>query len=51
MTGDTPGIVHPVMLGGGKPVFLPLKQRLDLQFVETRTFDNRAALLRYDRRK
>jgi dihydrofolate reductase len=44
-------IVHPVVLGGGKPVFLPPKQRLDLQFVETRTFDNRSVLLRHDRRR
>jgi dihydrofolate reductase len=44
-------IVHPVVLGGGKPVFLPPKERIDLQFVETRTFDNRSVLLRYDRRK
>jgi dihydrofolate reductase len=41
--------VHPVVLGGGKPLFLPPKERLNLQLVETRTFDSRTALLHYER--
>ena len=41
-------VVHPVVLGGGKPVF-PDKDRLDLRLVETRGFDGRSVLLRYER--
>ncbi|MEV0427777.1 dihydrofolate reductase family protein [Micromonospora sp. NPDC050495] len=41
-------VVHPVVLGGGTPVF-PDKDRLDLRLVETRTFDGRSVLLRYER--
>ncbi|MEQ4719222.1 dihydrofolate reductase family protein [Nonomuraea sp. B19D2] len=42
-------MVHPVVLGGGRPLFLPQKDRVDLRLVETRTFDSRVALLRYER--
>jgi dihydrofolate reductase len=41
-------VVHPVVLGGGAPVF-PGKERLDLRLVETRAFDGRSVLLRYVR--
>ncbi|MCM0676660.1 dihydrofolate reductase family protein [Micromonospora phytophila] len=41
-------VVHPVVLGGGKPVFTA-KDRFDLGLVATRSFDSRAVLLRYDR--
>ncbi|GAA0626650.1 dihydrofolate reductase family protein [Kutzneria viridogrisea] len=41
--------VHPVLLGGGKPVFARAGQRLDLRLVETRTFDERVVLLRHQR--
>ncbi|GAA4572552.1 dihydrofolate reductase family protein [Micromonospora coerulea] len=41
-------VVHPVVLGGGTPVF-PGKERLDLRLVETRGFDGRSVLLRYER--
>ncbi|MFE9655709.1 dihydrofolate reductase family protein [Micromonospora sp. NPDC006431] len=41
-------VVHPVVLGGGTPVF-PDKDRLDLRLVETRGFDGRSVLLRYVR--
>lgn len=41
-------VVHPVVLGGGRPVF-PDKNRLDLRLVETRGFDGRSVLLRYER--
>ncbi|SCL36842.1 Dihydrofolate reductase [Micromonospora rhizosphaerae] len=41
-------VVHPVVLGGGKPVF-PAKDRLDLRLAETRGFDGRSVLLRYAR--
>ncbi|MGW1490024.1 dihydrofolate reductase family protein [Streptomyces sp. NBC_00191] len=42
-------VVHPVVLGGGKPLFLQGKDRLNLQFVESRSFDARTVLLRYER--
>lgn len=41
-------VVHPVVLGGGTPVFRD-KERLDLRLVETRGFDGRSVLLRYVR--
>lgn len=40
-------IVHPVVLGGGKPVHHPNGRR-DLRLVETRSFDDRTVLLRHD---
>ena len=40
--------VHPVVLGGGKPVFLD-PQRFDLRLAQTRTFDENVVLLRYER--
>lgn len=41
--------VHPVILGGGKPMFGPLQDRIDLQLVEMRTFGSGIVLLRYQR--
>jgi dihydrofolate reductase len=41
-------IVHPVVLGGGKPAYHPVKERVTLQLTDTRTFDNRTVLLRHD---
>ncbi|RZT07427.1 dihydrofolate reductase [Kribbella sp. VKM Ac-2569] len=40
-------IVHPVVLGGGKPVHQPTGRRA-LRLAETRSFDNRTVLLRHD---
>lgn len=40
-------IVHPVILGGGKPVYQPTGRRT-LRLAETRAFDGRAVLLRHD---
>jgi dihydrofolate reductase len=42
-------VVHPVVLGGGKPAFLRPDGRISLTLVESRTFDDRAVLLRYER--
>ncbi|MEV0647922.1 dihydrofolate reductase family protein [Phytomonospora sp. NPDC050363] len=42
-------VVHPVLLGGGKPVFAPADSRVRLRLVETRAFDGTTVLLRYDR--
>ncbi|QNS08459.1 dihydrofolate reductase family protein [Streptomyces xanthii] len=41
--------VHPVVLGGGKPVFAAPQQRIDLTLAETRTFDSQVVLLRHER--
>ncbi|MFF8599143.1 dihydrofolate reductase family protein [Streptomyces sp. NPDC015232] len=41
--------VHPVVLGGGKPVFTTPAQRMDLTLTETRTFDSQVVLLRHER--
>ncbi|HEU4948842.1 MAG TPA: dihydrofolate reductase family protein [Kribbella sp.] len=40
-------VVHPVVLGGGKPVFQPPKERLGMRLIESRTFDSRTVLLHY----
>ncbi|GGS77018.1 hypothetical protein GCM10010156_39810 [Planobispora rosea] len=42
-------VVHPVVLGGGKPLLAAPGNRIDLRLVETRTFDSRAVMLRYRR--
>jgi dihydrofolate reductase len=42
-------VVHPVVLGGGKRLFLKPKDRINLQLVESRSFDSRTVLLRYRR--
>jgi dihydrofolate reductase len=39
--------VSPVVLGGGTPYFPPLKQRLQLKLIETRTFPSRVVYVRY----
>ncbi len=40
--------VHPVVLGGGKPVFQHPK-RFDLKLVESKVFDETVVMLRYQR--
>lgn len=42
--------VHPVLLGGGTPLFPRLGQRVDLELVETRSFTGGVLYLRYRRR-
>lgn len=39
--------VHPVVLGGGKPMFGQLHGKINVQLVETRTFVSGVVLLRY----
>lgn len=39
--------VHPVILGEGKPLFIDIKQRLNLQLVNTRTFSSGVVQLIY----
>jgi len=41
--------VHPVLVGGGTPFFPPLDEQVDLELLETRTFDSRVVYLRYGR--
>ncbi|PRX50444.1 dihydrofolate reductase [Prauserella shujinwangii] len=41
--------VHPVVLGGGRPTFLTPAARFDLRLAESRTFDDKVVLLRYER--
>jgi dihydrofolate reductase len=41
--------VSPVVLGGGTPYFPALEQRIDLELVETRTFESRVVYARYRR--
>ncbi len=40
-------VVHPVVLGGGTPLFLEPENRINLQLIESRTFDSQSVLLRY----
>jgi dihydrofolate reductase len=39
--------VHPVLLGSGIPLFLPLKRQIDLELVECRAFRSGCVYLRY----
>jgi dihydrofolate reductase len=39
--------VHPVLLGSGIPLFLPMKRQIDLELLECRKFKNGCVLLRY----
>jgi dihydrofolate reductase len=41
--------IHPVVLGGGKPMFPILDEPVPLRLVETTTFGNGVVLLRYER--
>jgi dihydrofolate reductase len=41
--------VHPVVLGGGTPLFPPLTDRQAMTLLESRTFDGRVAGLRFAR--
>ena len=42
-------LVHPVVLGGGKPFFPSLERRIGLRLRETRTFRSGVEYLRYER--
>jgi hypothetical protein len=39
--------VYPVLVGGGSPFFPQRERRVDLDFVETRTFSSKVVYLRY----
>ena len=40
--------IHPVILGGGKPMFPALREKIDLQLAGTQTFGSGVVLLRYE---
>jgi dihydrofolate reductase len=40
-------VVHPVLVGGGIPYFAHRERRVDLDLVETRTFNSKFVYLRY----
>jgi dihydrofolate reductase len=40
-------MVYPVLVGGGIPFFAQRERRVDLELVETRTFNSRVVYLRY----
>jgi dihydrofolate reductase len=42
-------VVHPVVLGGGKPMFPAMDSMISLRLMETRRFGSGAILLRYER--
>jgi dihydrofolate reductase len=39
--------IHPVLLGAGIPLFLPMKRQVDLVLVECKTFKNGCVLVKY----
>jgi len=39
--------VHPVILGGGKPIFVDLKRRTDLKLIDTKTYNTGLVSLTY----
>ncbi|MGB7537844.1 MAG: dihydrofolate reductase family protein [Anaerolineales bacterium] len=39
--------IHPVIVGGGKPMFPELRDKISLKLVETRTFGSGVVLLKY----
>jgi dihydrofolate reductase len=40
-------LVHPVVLGSGKPLFKDIRQKQDLKLLEARAFNNGVVMLRY----
>lgn len=43
-------VVHPVVLGSGKPFFPSLRERIGLRLLETHTFSSGVVYLRYEAR-
>jgi dihydrofolate reductase len=39
--------VHPVILGGGKPLFNNMKQRINLKLIDTKTYSTGLVFLKY----
>ena len=49
LVDDYRPFVYPVIVGGGKPFFPSLRTSLELELVETRSFESRVVYLRYQR--
>ena len=41
-------LVHPVILGNGKPLFKDIRERHNLKLISTEVFKNGVVLLRYE---
>ena len=44
-------LVHPVVLGSGKPLFKDIRQKHDLKLLEAKIFRNGVVMLRYSLKK
>ena len=44
-------LLHPVVLGSGKPLFKDIRQKHDLKLLEAKTFSNGVVMLRYAPKK
>jgi dihydrofolate reductase len=42
-------VIHPIILGVGKPLFINIKDRVKLDLIDTRTFKNGVELVRYQK--
>ena len=40
--------IHPVLLGDGVPLFLPMEQQVNLKLRESRAFNNGCVMVTYD---
>lgn len=40
--------IHPVLLGGGKPLFIDIKDRVNLQLLESKTYDTGLVSVKYE---
>lgn len=43
-------VIHPIILGVGKPLFTNIKNRVMLNLIDTKTFKNGAELVRYQKK-
>jgi dihydrofolate reductase len=43
--------VHPVLLGGGKPLFINITKRINLKLTESKTYDTGLVSLKYEFKK
>jgi dihydrofolate reductase len=39
--------IHPVLLGSGIPLFLPMRGQVDMKLLESKSFKNGVVLVRY----
>jgi hypothetical protein len=43
-------LVHPLVIGNGKPLFVSIPTKAPLRLVESKTYDNGVVNLRYEKR-